>query len=178
MLGVRFGVFLIASLVVLLWFHRVSAMGSDAGGEDERPVCAQEPHRWSSPAAVPVPIRATLKDPASLEGFEKAAGEFDVLDAERAVCGASIGARRRCYAGMMRSAAKCMRYLYRASFSLRNDLDAERKLVAYTEACERYFDERIRQAYAACYTAADEVYPLTGMRLSTHEPRASNDVFA
>jgi hypothetical protein len=77
---------------------------------------------------------------------------------------------------MMRSAAKCMQYLHRAGFSLRNDLAAERELVAYTEACKRYFDERIKEAYSTCYTSADEVHPLAGMPLLSHLPLPSNNV--
>lgn len=174
-------VFLAATLATLLWFYRrMETEHHPVATIEAPPGRLQVVENGGSPSGVPLPLsaRSRLKDPATLDGFEKSALVFESLDAQRSGATSTIGARRRCYAGMMRSAARCMQYLYRAHFSLRNDLDAERELVAYTEACERYFDERIRQAYSTCYTSTDEVYPLAGMRLSATKPRASNDLFA
>jgi hypothetical protein len=179
---IRTGLFLAASLTILLWFYargREEGRREAAHEEGEPPNCPHGEERGGSPSDVPPPAyaRSRLKDPGVLRGFEMSAREFASLDAKRSGSDVSIGARRRCYAGMMRSASKCMQFLYRSSFSLRNDLDAKRELLAYSEACERYFDARIREAYATCYTSADETYPLIGMRLSQTAPRASNDVF-
>lgn len=177
MSSARAGAFLAAACAILGWFY-VRSAGTVRPEPPPDLSCEAPIQRGPSPADTILRASARLKDPGSMDGFRDTARQFDSLDAERSRHGASIGARRRCYAGMMRSAAKCMQYLHRAGFSLRNDLAAERELVAYKEACERYFDERIRQAYSTCYTSADEVYPLAGMPLSSHLPRASNDVFA